>query len=106
MTKVGNNQLAVIGNRTDTLPYIALGARVFKVSDSLEARERLIECVRDGHPVILVSEEMLSEIADTVDAVMENSESSVISIGGYGKNDSSGYRIREKVKNAIGISLP
>ena len=77
---VGN--LAVIGPIDEVLPYVGLGADVCITDNVEEARKALMGFAGKGHPVILVSDDLLGALGESVDAVTENRSTAVSALPG------------------------
>lgn len=104
--KTMTRKLAVIGPKKDVLPYLALGAAVCMTGDAATARKALQDFARQGHPVIMITDDLIREIRDTVDAVEVETPAAISALPGKdGTTSFSQDRIKAQVSKAIGFHI-
>jgi V/A-type H+-transporting ATPase subunit F len=98
--------LAVIGDKEDVLPYIAIGGDVYITTDIAEARKALVSFVENENPVILVSDELMSQMDDLIEKYSSSFSFVIMAIPGRsGRSSFSEEKLRQRIKKAIGIDL-
>lgn len=101
-----NLKLAVIGPKDDVLPYVSLGAAVCITGDAAEARKALLDFARQGHPVILVADDLLRAVRDTVEIIESQTPAAVSALPAKAGDESfSKSRTQAQVSRAIGFHL-
>lgn len=112
MTNVRRNSLdtsqniAVVGVREEVLPFIAMGATVFITRDPDAARKAVLDFSEKGHPVILVSDDLIRDMGDILDRFSSSPIPAITSIPGKpGVTSFTDERMTNMIKQAIGLNL-
>jgi len=99
-------RFAVIGRRNDVLQYRTLGADVIMIDNKDEIRSVFPELLKKDYAVILVTDDLMSEIRDYFFDSISSPVPGVISIPG--KTEYTAFikgELNTRVKKAIGIDL-
>jgi len=99
-------KLTAVGAKDIILPFKAIGAEIFPVSNAQEARAVLEKLTQKEAGIILVSEDLMPGLKDFTEETMGEPLPCILAIPG-GKR-SSGFRageIRELIKKAVGVDL-
>lgn len=103
-----SKKIAIIGSTDTTLPFSAIGAETFAVSDSEKAEKKLREILPSRKfGIVFVEEAMAVDFADEIKALNElYRDVSITSIAGsQGSLGRSVEKIQGYVKKAIGLDI-
>ncbi len=98
--------IAVVGGREEALPFLAIGADVFITQDMDAARKAVLDFADKGHPIILVSDDLIRDMGDILEQFSSSPIPSITSIPGRpGRASFTDKRIKNMIKQAIGLDL-
>ena len=100
------NKIAIIGDTESTLGFLAVGFAVFPTTSSEEAARTLIKLASEGYAIVYITEDLASEITDTISRYKDSPTPAVIMIPG--KSGSLGlgmHNIKKSAERAIGADI-
>jgi vacuolar-type H+-ATPase subunit F/Vma7 len=97
--------LAVIGHREAVRPYAFLGAAIIITDNADEARNALVAFAEAGHPVILITDDLLRAVSDTAERIMAQTGTAVTALPDKdGALSFSITQTRDRMFRAIGFN--
>jgi V/A-type H+/Na+-transporting ATPase subunit F len=98
--------MAVLGDKDDVLPFMAIGAEIFLSTNIDEIKNAIIEFAEKGYAIILVSDDYLKEMPEIIEQFALSPMPSITSIPGRnGKSSFANERLNNVIKKAIGIDI-
>jgi V/A-type H+-transporting ATPase subunit F len=100
------DKMAVIGKAENITGFKAAGVEVFAVSESGEAKKVLFNIARKGYAVILLTEDLAADMAETLHKYKNQAYPAIIPIPTAKGSDGTGLKgIIEDADKAIGAEL-
>jgi V/A-type H+-transporting ATPase subunit F len=99
-------KLSVVGDKDSVLAFKALGIDVRAVNDALEARRVVDDLARDGYGVIFITEQLASQIKETIDRYSSEVIPAIILIPSNKGSENIGLNaISSYIEKAIGSDI-
>lgn len=100
------NKIAIIGDTESTLGFLAVGFSVFPTTSSIEAARALVKLASEGYAIVYITEDLASEITDTISRYKDSPTPAVIMIPGKSGSRGIGmHNIKKSAERAIGADI-
>lgn len=100
------DKIGVIGDYDSIYGFAALGLHTFPVTDPEEASRLVRRLAENGYGILYLTEELASEIQETVDHYKEKLSPAIILIPGIHGNTGEGIRgVHASVEKAVGSDI-
>lgn len=98
--------IGVIGRSDAVLAFRALGMRVMSVRGPRQAEAAVFKLVKEGVPVIFITEDVARMIPETMQQYVSDPAVSLIPLpGGHGTDGYGMERVRANVEKAVGANI-
>ena len=99
-------KIGVVGDKDSILAFKAIGIEVYPVVGAEESRKTIDRLARDEYGIIFVTEQVASEIPDTIDRYDKTMLPAVILIpSNQGSLNIGMKRISDNVEKAVGVNI-
>ena len=99
-------KIAVIGDRDSIYGFATLGLETFPVLSKEEGAKKLDELAHTEYAIIYITEQLMGEIAETIDKYKEQQLPAIIPIPGVNGNTGKGMAaVKRLVEQAVGSDI-
>ena len=99
-------KVAIIGDKDSILAFKSIGIEVFEVNGRDDARRMVDKLAHDGYGVIYITEQIASEIEETIDRYIKSLTPTIVLIpSSQGSLGIGMKKISDNVQKAIGMNI-